>query len=481
MKSEIKLNSTYWLLGILIISVGAYLRINEAIVNDLWYDEAFTGMTIRQSWSDVLQMMSHDWKHPPTFYSMVKFVTMVTGSTDPFHIRLVPLFFGILTIPLGYWLIQQLSLAAEDKKYLGLVTMSVLSFSPFFIRYSREARSYSFLLFLMLVAIIYFIKSSKNSFRFSRDLMIFTIILMIIMMTHFLSILIVTGFFVAFALLRMEENKTFYNTKLMKRVGVIALLGWLAITWAWSTAHLEKILEPLNPSFLLPRDLSIIPITISDFLFNIPENTHFLFSLFPGNLGFVILIASVIAFIIVFQKSIDNRESVVDIIILTSLGFVPLIIDILAASFGLRMYLPRYVIGYGTMLIIWILYVWWRIANKQMLWIICVYFALLFFVDRTPFTKYSEVISQISADSTIAIGTPYDYVVFRYYLPKAKLMLLEKNDDVGYDPFVSAATLVTKEDVMPGSMAVMYKEKPVPSTWKPKFDTSDFRVYEYAK
>jgi hypothetical protein len=304
---------------------------------------------------------------------------------------------------------------------------------------------------------------------------------MIIMMTHFLSILIVTGFFVAFALLRMEENKTFYNTKLMKRVGVIALLGWLAITWAWSTAHLEKILEPLNPSFLLPRDLSIIPITISDFLFNIPENTHFLFSLFPGNLGFVILIASVIAFIIVFQKSIDNRESVVDIIILTSLGFVPLIIDILAASFGLRMYLPRYVIGYGTMLIIWILYVWWRIANKQMLWIICVYFALLFFVDRTPFTKYSEVISQISADSTIAIGTPYDYVVFRYYLPKAKLMLLEKNDDVGYDPFVSAATLVTKEDVMPGSMAVMYKEKPVPSTWKPKFDTSDFRVYEYAK
>ena len=481
MKNEKLLKLFPLFLGIIIIILGASLRVNEALVNDVWYDEAFTGMTIRQSWSDVLNMMSHDWKHPPTFYALVKIITTVTGSTDAFHIRLVPLFFGIVTIPLGYWLIQQLSLATEDKKWLGLTTMTVLSFSPFFIRYSREARSYSLLLFLMLVTIIYFIKASKSSFRFSKELMITGVVLCLIIMTHFLSILIVSGLFVAFVLLRMEENKTLYNSELMKRIGVVTLLGWLAMTWAWSTAHMEKMVEPLNLSFLLPRDLSIIPITISNFLFNIPENTHFKFSLVPGDIGFLILIASVIAFVIVLQNSIKNKESVRDIIILTSLGIVPLAVDLLAASFGLRMYLPRYVIGYGTMLIILILYVWWRIANKQILWIICVYLALLFFVDRTPFTKYSDVIAKIPSDSSVAIGTSYDYVVFKYYLQKANVTLLENNDDFSYDPFVLAAPQVTETNVMPGSMVVLYKDKAVPSMWKPKFETGDFRVYEYEK
>jgi len=311
--------------------------------------------------------------------------------------------------------------------------------------------------------------------------MITGVVLCLIIMTHFLSILIVTGFFVAFVLLRMEENKTLYDSALMKRIGVVTLLGWLAITWAWSTAHMEKLVEPLNLSFLLPRDLSIIPITISNFLFNIPENTHFKFSLVPGDIGFLILIASVIAFVIVLQNSIKNKESVRDIIILTSLGIVPLAVDLLAASFGLRMYLPRYVIGYGTMLIIWTLYVWWRIANKQILWIICVYLALLSFVDRTPFTKYSDVISKIPLDSSLTIGDPYEYVVFKYYLQKAHVTLLDNNDDISYDPFVSAATLVTKDDVMPGTLVVFYKHQTIPSVWKPKFDTSDFRVYEYEK
>ena len=457
------------------------------MVNDLWYDEAFTGMTIQQPWSDVFLMMRHDWKHPPTFYALVKLVTTMTGSTDPIHIRLVSLSFGILTIPLGYCLIQQLSLAAEDKQWLGLATMSVLSFSPFFIRYSREARSYSLILCLMLIAIIYFIKASKHSFRFSKYMLVLAASLVIIMMTHFLSILIVTGFLVAFALLRMEENKTLYDSGLMKRISVLALLGWLAVTWVWSTAHMETLLVPLNLSFLLPADLSMIAKTITSFLFGVPEiigvpeDAYFVFSRFPGNIGFVIFIASVIAFVIVLQRSVHNKAALGDIIILTSLGIVPLAFDLLASSFGLRMYLPRYVIGYGTMLIIWILYVWWRIASKQIFWIICAYLGLLLLVDRTPFTKYSAVVANIPVDASVAIGTPFDYVVFKYYLPTANVMLLEKDDNANYDPFVAAATQVTQADVMPGSMAVLYKDRTVPATWKPKFETADFRVYEYAK
>jgi uncharacterized membrane protein len=468
------------LLGIVIIFGGALLRVHEALRNDAWYDEAFTGVTIRQSWAYVLDILSQDRNHPPLFYAMVKSVAGLTGSTDPFHLRLVSLFFGIATIPLGYLLIQQLSLEKEDKKWLGIVTMTVLSFSPFFIAYSAEARSYAFLLFLELVAIICFIKASKNSFKFSKALVIWVVMLVMIMVTHFLSILILSGFFVAFVFLKMEENNTLFNSGLLKKIGVVIFLAWLLVTWAWSAAHLEKLTEPLNLGWIQKSDLSILPHTIANFLFFGIHIKTFSFSLFPGNIGFIILIASVIAFVVVLQKSIKTRETLRDVIILTSLAIVPLAVAILVSSFGLHIYVDRYVIGSGTLLIIWMLYVWWRIAHKDILWIMCVYLALLFFVVRVPFTKYSEVVALIPSESSITTESPMDYLVFKYYLPESNLSVLAFNYALN-DPYVAQAIQLTENTIKPGSLVILEKEskRTIPSTWQQKFQTHDFRVYEY--
>ena len=480
MKNEKLLKYIPILLGIVIIFGGAFLRVHEALRNDAWYDEAFTGVTIRQSWAYVLDILSQDRNHPPLFYAMVKSVTGLSGSTDPFHLRLVSLFFGIATIPLGYLLIQQLGLEKEDKKWLGIVTMTVLSFSPFFIAYSAEARSYAFLLFLVLVAIICFIKASKNSFKFSKALVIWVVMLVMIMITHFLSILILSGFFVAFVLLKMEENNTLFNSGLLKRMGVVTFLAWLLVTWGWSAAHLEKLTEPLNLGWIQKSDLSILPHTIANFLFFGIHKKTFSFSLFPGNIGFVILIASVIAFVVVLQKSIKNREALRDVIILTSLAIVPLAVAVVVSSFGLHIYVDRYVIGSGTLLIIWMLYVWWRIAHKEILWIMCVYFALLFFVVRVPFTKYSEVVALISSDSSITTESPMDYLVFKYYLPESNLSVLAFNYALN-DPYVAEAIQLTENTIKPGSLVILEKKskRTIPSTWQQKFETNDFRVYEY--
>ncbi len=369
--------------------------------------------------------------------------------------------------------------------------MAVLSFSPFFISYSTEARSYAFLLFLMLVSIIYFIKASKNSFKLSKDLVIWGVMLFMVMMTHFLSVLIVSGFFVAFVLLKMEENKTLYDSGLMKRIAVVTFLGWLVVTWAWSITNLGKFIKQPSTMLWIPAaDLSVIPKTITDFLFGIdsrqigfsPANT-FSFPLSMGNIGFVILIASVIAFIIILKNSIKDKEGLRDIIILTSMGFVPLTFDLLASSFGLNIYIDRYVIGYGTMLIVWILYVWWRVAKKEIVWIISVYLALLFFVVRMPYlTKYSEVVALISSNYSVEIESPIDYLVFKYYLPENNLKLLKHSSGVTYNwPLISESIQITASDVMPGSLVVIKKseDRIIPSSWHQKFETNDFRVYKY--
>ena len=479
------------LLWILIILGGTVLRVNEALNNDVWYDEAYTGVLIRQSWPDIISTLIQDKNHPPLFFALVMFVTWITGSTNPFHLRLVSIFFGIATIPLGYFLIQQLSLAKEDKKWLGITTMAVLSFSPFFISYSTEARSYAFLLFLMLVSIIYFIKASKNSFKLSKDLVIWGVMLFMILMTHFLSALIVSGFFVAFVLLKMEENNTLYHSGLMKRIAVVTFFGWLVVTWAWSITNLGKFIKQPSTMLWIPAaDLSAIPKTITDFLFGIdsrqlgfPLANAFSFPLSMGNIGFVILIASVIAFVIILKNSIKDEEGLRDIIILTSMGFVPLTVDLLASSFGLNIYIDRYVIGYGTMLIVWVLYVWWRVAKKEIVWIISAYLALLFFVVRMPYlTKYSEIVALISSNYSVTIESPISYLVLKYYLPENHFQLLKNSSGVAYTwPLIPESIQITASDVMPNSLVVIEKseDRMIPTSWHQKFETNYFRVYEY--
>ena len=480
-------------LGLLIIGGGTVLRVNEALHNDIWYDEAFTGIVIQQSWSDIVKTLIEDRNHPPLFYALLKIVTWITGSTDPLHLRLVSLFFGIATIPLGYSLIQQLNLEKEEKKWLGIATMAVLSFSPFFVSYSTEARSYALLLFLMLISIIYFIKASNNSFKLSKELVILVVMLIIIMITHFLSALILSGAFVAFLLIKMEENKALYNSDLMKKIGVIIFLGWILSTWSWSSLNMGAVVkQPHQMDWIPHAELAVIPKTITDFLFGVhsrelgfpPANT-FSFPLLMGNIGFVILITSVIAFVIVLQKSIKNPRKLRDIIILTSLWIVPLVIDILASSFGVHMYIDRYMIGYGAMLIIWMLYVWWNIASKHIALIISIYLTLLLFVVRAPYlTRYSEVVNLIPSGSLMTIESPIDYLVFKYYLPESNIKLLKQTSGQAYLwPLMPESIQITQNEVMPSSLIVIHKsaDRKIPPTWQQKFRTNDFRVYSVLK
>ena len=489
MQNEKPRQSVPLLLGIVIICGGAFLRVNEALVNDVWYDEAFTGMTIRQSWFDIVLTVIHDKVHPPLYYATVKMVTWATGSTDPFHLRLVSLFFGIASIPLSYWLIQQLNLANEDKKWLGLSTMTVLSFSPFFISYSTEARSYSLLLFLMLLAFIFFFKAARKSFTLSKDMVILGVMLLMVMMTHFLSSLILSGFFVAFWLLRMEANKTLYDTHTMTKIGIATLLGWLAVAWVWSATQMGQWSKQINLAWIQPSNLSNIQKIITDFLFGIdtrqngfPISNGFSISLDMGDIGFVILIASVIAFVIVLQHSINHQEKLRDLIILSAVWIVPLTIDLLISSFGMRIYVDRYVIGYGTMLLIWLLYIWWRVAGKKIVWMVIVYLALLLFIIQPPALKiYSEVIALIPSASPVTIESPLYYLIFKYYLPERDIKLLKQTSGKTYYTWshTPASIQILPEDVTHGSLVVIDKsaDRTIPSTWHQQFETSAFRIY----
>ena len=53
---------------LLIFIAGIYLRVTPALSErDYWYDEAFTGILLQQSWGEMNQMIFDD-VHPPLYY-----------------------------------------------------------------------------------------------------------------------------------------------------------------------------------------------------------------------------------------------------------------------------------------------------------------------------------------------------------------------------------------------------------------------------
>jgi uncharacterized membrane protein len=82
---------------------------------------------------------------------------LVLGQNE-FILRFMPACFGILTIPVFYLIGREFA-----DKDVGIIMAALLTFSPFHIFYSQDARSYSTLLFLFSLALFFFLFSLRTN------------------------------------------------------------------------------------------------------------------------------------------------------------------------------------------------------------------------------------------------------------------------------------------------------------------------------
>ena len=124
---------------VLVVALGAFLRLAWIGAQPLWVDEATSLLFARGSlaqlwsWSAIV-----DPGNPPLYYSLLH-GWLVFGDGEA-SLRLLSAFFGVLTIPLVY----ALGRTIRDHR-LGMVGALLFSLSPFQVWYSQEARGYSLL------------------------------------------------------------------------------------------------------------------------------------------------------------------------------------------------------------------------------------------------------------------------------------------------------------------------------------------------
>lgn len=137
--------ATGWLSVAAITLVGAALRIGTLNTRSFWLDET---TAIRQAvWSIpyMLEQMANN-VHPPLFHTLLHYWIVVFGRSE-IAVRWFPLSWGIVAIPLVFWLGRTI----YDRR-VGFIAAAVLAISPFFVWYAQEARMYTMMLVLAILS-----------------------------------------------------------------------------------------------------------------------------------------------------------------------------------------------------------------------------------------------------------------------------------------------------------------------------------------
>ncbi len=213
---------------VLIAILGLVLRLVDTNRTSFWYDEAFTGDTIKLGWKEMFAVIAADKVHPPLFYILVRLWSYIFGISQD-SLRGFSIFCGIDTIVLAYIFVKNIF---DGKKYplVALITSLAIALSPFFITYSNEARSYSFLAFVALALSFVVIKClDSKEIKEKRKYLILSILFGILLCaTHYLQIVFVIAVVCTVLIYKYiftEKGINKKNLKIGLGILAIAILG----------------------------------------------------------------------------------------------------------------------------------------------------------------------------------------------------------------------------------------------------------------
>ncbi|MCQ8894536.1 MAG: glycosyltransferase family 39 protein [Methanolinea sp.] len=138
--------------------IGAIIRFYHLDFNSLWLDEAFTYDASKGSLMEIWNTMEVGDFHPPLFHWIEHF--MLAFGHSEFVLRFIPALLGVCTIPLFFFVGKEL----VDER-IGVLSATLLTFSPFHIYYSQEAYSYSAVLFTFSLVLYCYLRALRTRER----------------------------------------------------------------------------------------------------------------------------------------------------------------------------------------------------------------------------------------------------------------------------------------------------------------------------
>jgi len=188
--------SRYLQVLLVLTVLGAFLRLFQLGTASLWLDEASTLTFARESFTQIWGSMSAGEFHPPLFYWLEH--AMLAFGESELVLRLLPAIFGILAIPVFFGIGTELL-----DRNTGVLAAALLTFSPFHIFYSQEARDYALMLFFFSLAFLFFLRLIRSWGR--RDAILFGVFSAFAFWTHFYTFVPILALFIFGLALKSKE------------------------------------------------------------------------------------------------------------------------------------------------------------------------------------------------------------------------------------------------------------------------------------
>jgi uncharacterized membrane protein len=224
--------------------VGFALRFYTFDQKSLWIDEIHTFNDSRDSIEKQLEYYKEDptYLHPPLFFVLTHFLYPFTKPER--DLRIIPLIFGILSIPMIYLLSRQFS------PTIALPCTVCLTFMTYHIYLSQNGRPYSLTMFFGMAGLYFFVKHLQTLER--RYLIPAAFFLAALLYLSYSSVL-----FVAFSQLlwlyqlRGDRRKPVFSSFLIFNGVILALcLPWLF--FLTRNYHGQPFIDPIASQELGP-------------------------------------------------------------------------------------------------------------------------------------------------------------------------------------------------------------------------------------
>ena len=149
----------YFVVGLCLVVVAAWLRFRGLSVNSLWYDEAITANYSRGSLLGALGN-TRNYDTFPILYPLILYAVQLVESTT-FSVRAVPAAAGTMTVAALVFLLPRVGIARPAAFLAGLM----LTVSPEEIQNSQDARGYSVDALLAVLMIFGLLKYKQDGSR----------------------------------------------------------------------------------------------------------------------------------------------------------------------------------------------------------------------------------------------------------------------------------------------------------------------------
>lgn len=221
-RTRVMVPAAYWVGVIVIMVIGAGLRVWNLAGTDMWTDEVLTMIRAREPFQESMDSIMDAGNQAPIYYLMLRMLPV----DSQLWLRIPSVVFGLLSIQV----LMQMVIYFYDDWRTALYIGTLLAVHPMHISLARQARFYTLLFLLSLIMIWCFILILRHR-QTNRVWIVLYLSSLTAYLTHYTALALPLAQFVVLLISRRQDRRLLWHWFWVQTAAVAPLFLWMTRTF----------------------------------------------------------------------------------------------------------------------------------------------------------------------------------------------------------------------------------------------------------